>query len=108
MNTTISAKAYKGMGMEGFTARWYASLTHKSLDEFKALARRVSSQIPAGATSGHISFIFGQTSSALGQSSFAFGHIASHAGRRGVSADGIFSFHHSFEPVMVTISVWVR
>src|ERR1700722_5157383 len=50
MNTAISAKAYKGMGMEGFTARWYASLTHKSLDEFKALARRVSSQIPAGAS----------------------------------------------------------
>jgi len=50
MNTTISAKAHKGMGMEGFTARWYASLTHKSLDEFKALARRVSSQIPSGAS----------------------------------------------------------
>jgi ubiquinone/menaquinone biosynthesis C-methylase UbiE len=35
--------------MEGFTARWYASLTHKSLDEFTALARRVAANLPAGA-----------------------------------------------------------
>ncbi len=35
MNHKVSEKAYKGMGMEGFTARWYASLTRKSLDEFK-------------------------------------------------------------------------
>jgi ubiquinone/menaquinone biosynthesis C-methylase UbiE len=49
MNHKVSEKAYKGMGMEGFTARWYASLTHKSLDEFKSLARRVASQIPASA-----------------------------------------------------------
>jgi len=32
--------------MEGVTARWYASLTHKSLDDFKALARRVATEIP--------------------------------------------------------------
>ncbi len=48
MNQLVSEKAYKGFGMEGFTARWYASLTHKSLDEFKALARRVAAEIPAG------------------------------------------------------------
>lgn len=41
-------KAFKGIGMEGLTARWYASLTHKSLDEFKALARRIAEQIPPG------------------------------------------------------------
>ena len=35
--------------MEGFTARWYASLTHKSYDEFKALALRVANQIPPDA-----------------------------------------------------------
>jgi ubiquinone/menaquinone biosynthesis C-methylase UbiE len=34
--------------MEGFTARWYASLTRKALDEFKALARRVAEQLPPG------------------------------------------------------------
>jgi ubiquinone/menaquinone biosynthesis C-methylase UbiE len=45
MNQTISEKAYKGLGMEGFTARWYASLTSKSIDEFKALARRVAGEI---------------------------------------------------------------
>jgi ubiquinone/menaquinone biosynthesis C-methylase UbiE len=36
------------MGMEGFTAKWYASLTRKNLDRFKALARRVAQQIPPG------------------------------------------------------------
>jgi ubiquinone/menaquinone biosynthesis C-methylase UbiE len=34
--------------MEGATARWYASLTHKSLDRFQALARRVADQVPRG------------------------------------------------------------
>ncbi|HYL36602.1 MAG TPA: class I SAM-dependent methyltransferase [Bryobacteraceae bacterium] len=34
--------------MEGLTAKWYASLTRKSLDEFKVLARRVADQIPPG------------------------------------------------------------
>jgi ubiquinone/menaquinone biosynthesis C-methylase UbiE len=48
MNSAASAKAYNGVGMEGLTARWYASLTHKALDEFKALALRVGAQIPAG------------------------------------------------------------
>lgn len=50
MNHKVSEKAYKGMGMEGLTARWYASLTHKSLSEFKSLARRVARQIPADAS----------------------------------------------------------
>ncbi len=36
--------------MEGFIARWYASLTHKSLDEFKALARRVAKELAAGSS----------------------------------------------------------
>jgi ubiquinone/menaquinone biosynthesis C-methylase UbiE len=48
MNHTITNKAYKGFGMEGLTARWYASLTAKSLDEFKALSRRVAGQIAPG------------------------------------------------------------
>ena len=48
MNNAVSAKAYKGLGMEGLTARWYASLTRKAMDEFKALALRVAAQIPAG------------------------------------------------------------
>lgn len=48
MTSAITEKAYKGMGMEGFTARWYASLTLKSLDEFKSLARRISTEVPPG------------------------------------------------------------
>jgi ubiquinone/menaquinone biosynthesis C-methylase UbiE len=44
-----AAKPYKGMGMEGALARWYAGLTRKSLDEFRALARRIAPQIPAQA-----------------------------------------------------------
>jgi ubiquinone/menaquinone biosynthesis C-methylase UbiE len=40
-----TVKAYRGLGMEGYTAKWYASMTHKSLDEFKALARRVADEV---------------------------------------------------------------
>src|SRR5215472_7735109 len=46
MSHAVSEKPYRGIGMEGVTARWYASLTHKSLDDFKALARRVATEIP--------------------------------------------------------------
>jgi ubiquinone/menaquinone biosynthesis C-methylase UbiE len=38
------------MGMEGATARWYASLTHKSLDRFISLARRVAKEVPRGSS----------------------------------------------------------
>jgi ubiquinone/menaquinone biosynthesis C-methylase UbiE len=48
MSQTVTEKAYKGVGMEGFTAWWYASLTHKSMDEFRALARRVAEELPSG------------------------------------------------------------
>ncbi|HVP48809.1 MAG TPA: class I SAM-dependent methyltransferase [Bryobacteraceae bacterium] len=48
MNHAVTEKAYKGVGMEGFTARWYASLTSKAMDDFKALARRVADQMPPG------------------------------------------------------------
>jgi ubiquinone/menaquinone biosynthesis C-methylase UbiE len=48
MNTTV--KAYKGMGMEGSTARWYDRTTRKDLPEFKALALRIAAAVPpAGA-----------------------------------------------------------
>ena len=45
MNQAAPAKAYKGLGMEGFTAKWYASLTLKSLEDFKVLARRVAREV---------------------------------------------------------------
>ena len=41
-----AAKPYRGLGMEGAVARWYAALTKKSFEEFVALARRVADQIP--------------------------------------------------------------
>jgi len=46
MNTTV--KAYKGMGMEGSTARWYDRTTRKDMPEFKALALRIAAVVPAG------------------------------------------------------------
>ena len=45
---TSTVKPYKGWGMEGAVAKWYASLTRKSLEEFKALARRISKEISSG------------------------------------------------------------
>ena len=46
--STATAKAYKGMGMEGRIARWYAVNTRKSLHDFRALARRVADVLPSG------------------------------------------------------------
>lgn len=45
-----AAKPYKGLGMEGAVARWYATLTGKGLAEFTALARRVASEVPPGSS----------------------------------------------------------
>ncbi len=39
-------KPYKGWGMEGAVARWYAALTRKSLNDFRALAERTVERIP--------------------------------------------------------------
>jgi ubiquinone/menaquinone biosynthesis C-methylase UbiE len=41
------AKPYKGWGMEGAVAKWYAALTKKSIEDFEALARRTAEQIPS-------------------------------------------------------------
>jgi ubiquinone/menaquinone biosynthesis C-methylase UbiE len=40
-----AAKPFKGHGMEGAVAKWYAVQTKKSLDDFKTLARRVAEQL---------------------------------------------------------------
>jgi ubiquinone/menaquinone biosynthesis C-methylase UbiE len=45
---TSTVKPYKGRGMEGTVAKWYAALTRKSLDRFKELARQTANQLPAG------------------------------------------------------------
>ena len=43
-----STKAYRGLGMEGTIARWYASTTRKGLDEYQVLARRVAEKLAPG------------------------------------------------------------
>jgi ubiquinone/menaquinone biosynthesis C-methylase UbiE len=46
----MQAKGYKGLGMEGPIARWYAKTTHRDLEEFKALATRMSKGLVEGAS----------------------------------------------------------
>ena len=41
-------KAYRGMGMEGGIARWYDRTTRKDMAEFRQLAARIASLVPAG------------------------------------------------------------
>lgn len=45
---TVAAKPYKGMGMEGAVAKWYAKLTGKGLAAFEALAQRIAAEVPPG------------------------------------------------------------
>lgn len=42
------AKPYRGWGMEGSVAKWYAKLTGKSIADFKARAKQVAEQISPG------------------------------------------------------------
>ena len=41
-------KGYKGMGMEGRIAAWYARNTVRDMPDFVALAQRVTAELPAG------------------------------------------------------------
>ena len=43
------AKAYKGIGMEGAIARWYARNTRGDAREYRKIARAVADRLPAGA-----------------------------------------------------------
>ncbi|MGH6817967.1 MAG: class I SAM-dependent methyltransferase [Methylovirgula sp.] len=43
-------KPYRGIGMEGMLATWYAKNTGKSLAEFRTLAKRIAQELPAGAS----------------------------------------------------------
>ncbi len=45
---SASVKAYKGIGMEGMIAKWYAVNTRKSIDEYKTLARQVTDELSPG------------------------------------------------------------
>jgi ubiquinone/menaquinone biosynthesis C-methylase UbiE len=41
-------KGHKGLGMEGFIAKWYARQTAKDIEEFKKTAQRLASHIKPG------------------------------------------------------------
>jgi ubiquinone/menaquinone biosynthesis C-methylase UbiE len=47
MASTLTA--YKGMGMEGSTARWYDRTTRKDLPEIRELAARIAALVPPAA-----------------------------------------------------------
>ncbi len=54
MTTTVGAeprprKGYKGLGMEGGVARWYARITSKSRDRFREEARALAAALAHGA-----------------------------------------------------------
>ena len=46
--TTTAKKGYKGLGMEGVIARWYAKTTSKDMDEFRQLAAELAERLPDG------------------------------------------------------------
>src|SRR5262245_33821234 len=48
MITAHKSKPYKGIGMEGMLATWYAKNTAKSIDDFRALAKRIAAQLSPG------------------------------------------------------------
>jgi ubiquinone/menaquinone biosynthesis C-methylase UbiE len=50
VNPMTTAKAYKGLGMEGSIARWYERTARKDRPEIEALAQRIGALVPpAGA-----------------------------------------------------------
>ena len=54
MTATVAArkpsKGYKGMGMEGSIARWYARSTGNVVEQYRAEARRLSGQVGEGSS----------------------------------------------------------
>ena len=48
MSAAQPKKAYKGWGMEGIIARWYARNTGKSVGQFRKEAQDVARQLPSG------------------------------------------------------------
>lgn len=47
--TTKTAKGYKGIGMDGLIAVWYAKNTGKNLEDFRRAASRIASTLPPDA-----------------------------------------------------------
>ena len=48
MVQATAEKPYKGIGMEGFVARWYAKNVQNDLEAFRRHARLVAEQVPEG------------------------------------------------------------
>jgi ubiquinone/menaquinone biosynthesis C-methylase UbiE len=48
MGTTKPRKGYKGLGMEGALARWYARTTGNSIEQFRKEARTLAEQLAQG------------------------------------------------------------
>ena len=49
MSTTVS-KGYKGLGMNGFIATWYAKNTQKNMAAYRRSAQLVAERVTEGAT----------------------------------------------------------
>ena len=49
MSTTVS-KGYKGLGMNGFIANWYAKNTQKNMEAYRRSAQLVAERVSDGAT----------------------------------------------------------
>jgi len=49
MDAAALPRPHKDRGMEGMVARWYATNTGRSLDEFTKLADRIAPQLASGA-----------------------------------------------------------
>lgn len=45
-----NTKPYKGLGMEGGIARWYAAHTKRAMPDYEALASRAAKMLPAGSS----------------------------------------------------------
>lgn len=45
-----ASKGYKGVGMNGFIATWYAQNTQKNMAAYRRSARQVTERVPQGAT----------------------------------------------------------
>lgn len=48
MSTMKRPKGYKGLGMDGFIATWYAKITQKDIEEYKNNAKLIAGQVSAG------------------------------------------------------------
>ena len=48
--STITAKGYKGAGMEGWTAHWYAKTRRSDMEQFREAAGKVAAKLRNGAS----------------------------------------------------------